>query len=103
VNVNNATVVTPTTVMFQKSTDHDNVNLTGYKLEIFANGANPNTATAVASASLGKPTPQSNGDISVDASSTFSSLPAGSYVVTVGDVGTAGSVVARSTSVTFVR
>jgi hypothetical protein len=100
VTVSNTTTLTPVTVIFQKSPDHDSVYLTGYKLEVFANGADPNVATPVASTNLGKPVPQTNGDISVDATSTFNPLPAGTYIVTVGTVGTN---VARSAPVTFVR
>jgi hypothetical protein len=100
VTVSNLAAVTPTTVLFQKSPDHDSISLTGYRLEVFANGANPATATAIASANLGKPTPQTNGDISVDASSTFNALSAGTYVVTVAAV---GPNIARSAPVTFVK
>ena len=100
VTVGNTSTLPPKSVVFQKSPDHATI-VTGYKLEIFANGADPNVATPVASVNLGKPTPQANGDISVNASSTFTALPVGTYKLTVSAVG--GGKVARSAAVTFVR
>ena len=44
----------PTGVVFQKSLDHATL-VTSYELRVFANGANPNTATPVAKVNLGKP------------------------------------------------
>ena len=66
----NPTTASPTTtaprlVVFTASTDHA-TNVTSYLLEVFAAGANPNTATPVATSDLGKPTPAANGDITVD-------------------------------------
>jgi hypothetical protein len=101
ITVGNVSTMPTTSVVFQQSADHASTSLTGYRLEIFANGADPNVATPVATVNLGKPTPQANGDISVDATSTFSPLRAGTYLITVDAVGV--STVARSSPVTFVR
>jgi regulation of enolase protein 1 (concanavalin A-like superfamily) len=89
----------PTSIVFQKSVDHTAV--TSYRLDVFASGANPATATPVATSDLGKPTPASNGDITVDRASFFSALAVGNYVATVSAIGTGGS--SRSASVTFSR
>ena len=90
---------TSTTAVFQASADHASV--TSYLLEVFANGADPDTDTAVASSDLGKPAPDGAGDISVDRTAFFDSLAAGTYVVTVSAMGPGGP--ARSNAVTFVR
>ena len=75
--------------------------VTSYRLDVFAAGANPATATPVATSDLGKPTPATNGDITVDRGTFFNALAAGNYVATVSSVGSAGT--SRSTSVTFTR
>jgi Bacterial Ig domain len=89
----------PTAVTFQKSVDHAIV--TSYRLDVFASGANPATATPVATSDLAKPTPDANGDISVNRATFFSALAAGNYVATVSAIGTGGS--SRSAAVTFSR
>jgi regulation of enolase protein 1 (concanavalin A-like superfamily) len=89
----------PTTVIFQKSVDHATV--TSYRLDVFASGANPATATPVVTSDLGKPTPDANGDITVNRATIFSALAVGNYVATVSAIGTGGS--SRSASVTFSR
>jgi regulation of enolase protein 1 (concanavalin A-like superfamily) len=89
----------PTTVVFHASVDH--ATLTSYRLDVFASGADPNTATAVATSNLGKPTPDGSGDITVDRATLFSGLAVGNYVATVSAIGTGGS--SRSASVTFSR
>jgi hypothetical protein len=89
----------PTTVVFTASTDHAIV--TSYLFEVFANGANPNTATPIASSDLGKPTPAANGDISVDQSSFVNALAPGTYVATVSAIGSGGE--GQSAGVTFTR
>jgi len=89
----------PTSIVFQKSVDHTAV--TSYRLDVFASGANPATATPVAASDLGKPTPASNGDITVNRATFFSALAAGNYVATVSAIGAGGS--SRSASVTFSR
>ena len=90
----------PTSVVFQASTDHA-TGVTSYLLEIFANGANPDTATPVASSDLGKPAPAANGDITVNRATVFSGLAPGTYVLTVSSIGSGGK--SRSTALTFTR
>jgi hypothetical protein len=53
------------------------------------------------SANLGKPTPDANNNITVDESTLFSGLAAGTYVATVSAIGSGGS--SRSAAVTFTR
>jgi len=97
VTVNNPA---PTTVIFQASADHNN-GVTSYRLEVFANGANPSTATPVASSDLGKPTPAPNGDITVDRTAFFSALAPGTYLATVSAIAPSGE--GQSSAVTFTR
>ena len=52
-------------VVFTASADHA-TNVTSYVFEVFAAGANPATATPIASSDLGKPTPAANNEITVD-------------------------------------
>jgi hypothetical protein len=87
-------------VEFQKSADHATL-VTSYRLNIYANGANPATATPIKTANLGKPAPDSSGNITVDESSFFSSLATGTYVATVSAIGSGGS--SQSSAVTFTR
>ena len=75
--------------------------MTSYRLDIFAAGANPNTATRLTFSNLGKPAPDGAGDITVDRASFFSALAAGSYVATVSAVGAGGE--GRGAAVTFTR
>jgi chitinase len=89
----------PTAVVFRASADHSQV--TSYRLDVFASGANPATATAVVSSDLGKGTPDANGDITVNRSAVFSALAAGSYQATVTATGAGGS--SRSAAVAFTR
>ena len=95
-----AAVSPPTGVVFQKSADHATL-VTSYELRIFANGANPNTATTIARVNLGKPTPATNGEITVSLPTFFSNLPVGTYVAAVAAIGSSG--VSVSTGVTFTR
>jgi Bacterial Ig domain len=90
----------PKQVAFSASTDHA-TNVTSYVLEVFAAGANPSTATPVASSDLGKPAPDSTNTIAVDRSTFFNNLAAGSYVATVTAIGPGGE--AQSTGVSFTR
>jgi regulation of enolase protein 1 (concanavalin A-like superfamily) len=99
ITVAGATGTAPTTAQFHASADHAIV--TSYRLEIFANGANPNTATPIATSDLGKPTPNASGDISVNRAAFLSALAPGTYVATVSAIGSAGS--SRSTPITFTR
>jgi len=89
----------PTAVVFQASVDHATV--TSYRLNVFASGANPATATAVATSDLGKGTPDANRDITVNRATWFSALAAGTYQATVTAIGSGGS--SRSSPVTFTR
>ncbi|PYQ98744.1 MAG: hypothetical protein DMF97_12090 [Acidobacteria bacterium] len=95
------TSTTPTQVVFTASTDHSTTVVTGYRLDVFAAGADPSTATPLATSDLGKPTPATNNDITVDRATFFSGLAAGNYVATVSAYGAGGS--SRSTAVTFTR
>ncbi len=98
VTVSNASAA-PTAVIFKASVDQATV--TSYLLEIFANGADPNTATAIASSDLGKGTPDANGDITVNRASFFAALAPGTYLATISSLGPGGP--ARSAAVTFTR
>jgi regulation of enolase protein 1 (concanavalin A-like superfamily) len=101
VTVTTATTTTPPTgVVFQASTDHATL-VTRYELRIFASGANPLTATPLATSDLGKPTPAANNDITVDRATFFSGLATGTYVAAVSAIGSGGT--STSTGVTFTR
>ncbi len=80
----------PTKVIFQASPDHATL-VTSYRLEIYASGANPATATPIATSDLGKPAPAANGDITVDRAAFFSALAPGNYIATVSALGASGS------------
>jgi hypothetical protein len=90
----------PTAVAFQASSDH-NTAVIRYDLRIFAAGADPNTATPIATSDLGKPTPDGAGDVTVDRYDFFSNLAAGTYVAAVVAVGSSGS--STSEGVAFSR
>lgn len=75
--------------VFTPSSNHDTA-VDRYVLEIFTNGANPDTATPVQRQDLGKPA-VSNGECSVDVSATIASLPSGTYIATVTAFGPGGS------------
>jgi regulation of enolase protein 1 (concanavalin A-like superfamily) len=100
VTVTSSASTPPTKVVFQKSADHGTL-VTSYRLDIFASGANPGSATPIATSNLGKPTPASNGDITVDRATFFAGLAPGSYVATVSAVGGGGE--SRSSAITFTR
>jgi len=95
-----STTTVPKTVVFHASADHATL-VTSYRLDVFRSGANPSSTTPIASSSLGKPTPNANGDITVDRSTFFSALAPATYVATVSAIGSGGE--SRSTSITFVR
>jgi len=101
VSVTAVTSTAPTQVVFTASPDQSTTLVTGYRLDVFAAGANPSTATPVATSDLGKGTPASNNDITVDRATFFSGLAVGNYVATVSAYGPGGTT--RSTSVTFTR
>ncbi len=90
----------PTGVVFTASPDHATL-VTSYELRIYAAGANPSTATPIATSNLGKPTPAANGDITVDRSAFFSGLVAANYVAAVAAIGSGGTSI--STGVAFIR
>jgi hypothetical protein len=90
----------PKTVAFTASTDHA-TNVTNYVLKIFAATADTAKATAVATSDLGKPTPSSTGEITVDRATFFGALAAGTYQATVTAIGPSGQT--PSTSITFTR
>jgi regulation of enolase protein 1 (concanavalin A-like superfamily) len=96
-----SSTTTPKQVVFTASSDHSTSLVTGYRLDVFAAGANPSTDTAVASADLGKPAPATNGDITVDRATFFSALASGNYQATVSAYGPGGTT--RSTVVNFAR
>ena len=100
VTVSNPSSSAPATVMFTASSDHAS-NVTSYLLKVFTQGANPDTATPVATSDLGKPTPAANNDITVDRAAFFAGLPVGNYLATVTAIGPGGQT--PSTSVSFVR
>jgi regulation of enolase protein 1 (concanavalin A-like superfamily) len=101
ITVNSSGGTTPTTIIFTASADHNSSLVSSYLFEVFANGADPNTATPVASSDLGKPTPGANNDITVNRASFFSSLAPGTYVATVSAMGPGGK--GRGAPVTFTR
>jgi regulation of enolase protein 1 (concanavalin A-like superfamily) len=90
----------PRLVEFQASSDHATL-VTSYRLDVFANGANPDSAAPIATSDLGKPAPDTSGQITVDRSSLFDALVPGTYLATVSAVGTDGA--SRSAPTTFVR
>ena len=101
VTVTVGTITTvPRLVVFTAAADHA-TNVTSYFFEVFAAGANPATAVAIASSDLGKPTPDANNDITVDRSALFSALAVGNYVATVTAVGPGGRT--RSAPLSFTR
>jgi hypothetical protein len=85
--------------VFNPSADHATL-VTSYRFEVFAAGANPSTATPLASQDLGKPAPV-NGEISVEVTATLNGLAPGTYQATVSAVGSSGS--SRSAPTTFTR
>jgi hypothetical protein len=86
--------------VFQASADHDAL-VTSYRFEVFADGADVDTASPVAATDLGKPAPNGDGDIAVDQTSLFQALPAGPYVATVSAIGSGAP--SRSVAIRFTR
>ena len=89
----------PTRAVFVPSADHATVSR--YSLDIFTAGANPATATPIATQNLGRPAVV-NGECTADISTTISGLPGGSYFATVVAVSSSGTS-PRTTSAVFVR
>lgn len=85
--------------VFVASSNH-NTAVDRYVLNIYAAGANPDTATPVATRDMGKPAVV-GGECDVDISQTVQSLASGSYIATVTAVGPGGS--ARSAPASFSR
>jgi regulation of enolase protein 1 (concanavalin A-like superfamily) len=90
----------PKAVVFQASTDHATL-VTRYELRIFASGANVLTAIPLVTSDLGKPTPTSTGEITVDRATVFTALAVGNYVAAVRAIGSSGS--STSIGVAFTR
>ena len=84
----------PTRAIFTASADHD-TNVDYYVVEIFPQGANPETANAVAAQNIGKP-PLVNGECEADVRAMIDSLSAGSYIASVSAFNSDGS--SRSTA-----
>lgn len=99
ITVTAVTTAPPTAIAFHASVDHATVM--SYRLDVFASGANPATATPVATSDLAKGTPDASGDITVNRATFFSAMAAGNYLATVTSVGSAGS--SQSLSVAFTR
>ncbi len=99
VTVNNA-LSAPRLIVFGASADHQ-ANVTRYVFEVFATGADPDAAPAVASADLGKPAPDANNEITSEQATLLNNLAAGSYIATVTAIGPGGST--RSAAVAFTR
>jgi regulation of enolase protein 1 (concanavalin A-like superfamily) len=100
VTVSGGTTSAPRAVVFQASTDHATL-VSRYELRIFASGANVLTAVPLVTSDLGKPSPASNGEITVDRATVFSALAIGNYVAAVRAVGSGGT--STSTGVSFTR
>ena len=94
-----AAAATPTRVVFTASADHA-TNVTSYTVAIYR-GADPVTASPVATRDIGKPTPV-GGDITVDISTLVNPLPAGTYKAVVRASGPGGTT-ASAPSPTFTK
>lgn len=93
------TTTAPTGVIFTASPD--DAVVTSYRLDVFAAGADPNTASPISSFDGGHPAPDSNNDITVSAASFFSALAPGNYALTVSAINSSGA--GRSASIAFAR
>jgi hypothetical protein len=71
-----------------------------YRFEVFAAGANPNTATPIATQNIGLP-PVIAGECSADVQATLVTLTPGNYIATVAGVGSGGTL--RSNTFAFTR
>ena len=89
----------PTRVAFTASGNHA-TSVTSYTVAIYR-GADPVTASPVATRNLGKPTPV-GGDITVDISTLVNPLPAGTYKAAVRASGPGGTT-ASTASQTFTK
>jgi hypothetical protein len=100
VTVQGPTAPSPWKVAFTASTDHDQL-VTSYVLEVFAQGADPNVATPVATSDLGKPAPDAQREILVDRTAFFEGLAPGNYVLALVARGQGG--IGRSAPIQFTR
>jgi regulation of enolase protein 1 (concanavalin A-like superfamily) len=95
-------VVTATPVLskavFRPASPADTVDY--YKFEVFAAGANPNTAAPIATQNIGLPTVVS-GECTANVQATILGLPAGNYIATVAGIGSGRTL--RSNSFSFSR
>jgi hypothetical protein len=90
----------PGRALFTASSDHD-TNVDYYVVEIFPQGANPQTANAVAAQNIGKP-PVVSGECEADIRSMVQSLSPGTYIATVTAFNAQGSA-QSSASAAFTR
>lgn len=94
-----STIVNPTSLEFQASPDHSGKWLDGsdkvteYRVEYFLDATDPTTGTPAGTVSLGKPTPDASGKVSVSQAGLFASLSMAGvvYKATVLTVGPSGS------------
>lgn len=86
--------------VFNPSADHQTA-VTRYRLDIFTAGANPETASPIATQDLGKPAVVL-GECSVDIAALLNGLPNGTYVATIVAIGPAGTS-PRAISAPFIR
>ena len=89
----------PQYAVFYPSPDHD-TTVTAYRFDVFAVGADPSTATPIASQDVGKP-PVVNGDVTAEVTATISALGPGTYQATIAAVGAGG--ITQSAPATFTR
>lgn len=94
------TTTRPTTVVFNASTNHSTA-VTSYTVAIYRS-VDPATGTPVATRDLGKPTPNSSSEISVDISTLVNPLATGSYYAVVRAIGSGGTT-ASAPSSTFTK
>jgi hypothetical protein len=89
----------PIRVAFIASATHSTV--TRYALDVFAATANPSTATPIATSDLGKPAPNSAGEIVVDRTTFLNGLATGNYQITIAAINSSGT--SRSAAIPFTR
>jgi regulation of enolase protein 1 (concanavalin A-like superfamily) len=81
---------TPTTLIFTAPSNQATA-VSSYVVAIYRGADDPATASPVATRDIGKPTPDANGDITVDITTLVDPLPAGTYKVVVRAVGSGGT------------
>ena len=85
--------------VFNPSPDHD-TTVTSYQFYVFESGANPSTATPLASQDVGKPAVVS-GEVTAEVTSTITALQPGTYQAAIAAVGAGG--ITQSAPATFTR